>query len=316
MPPYGNNIASILQGARGLRGSAQRGQPPDIQATLASLRQQLYGMPQQGVAGPGGPMTGGGPYLNPGGDPNAGRSFGQTTGGPAGGGTMQPNLGGDTLQQPRPQPAWQQLAALGLGGQGSPAANRAALLAAQAGQPGGAPGIGGAQQGDGTVMTDGGLPAGAGGAAANVGAELQNVNGGGLQGGPRGGVGPAPPGATWRADPSMADTGGGMWVGASGQPVDWQGRSVEEVLRTGGGPGPFAAQTPASAQTLPATMTTAPPNLKPTFQGAMTPGLVQPQMPAQQRIQQARQGIRQGVQRALRKPATTTGTAAPASGRK
>jgi hypothetical protein len=262
------NFASMLQAARG-----QRGQPPDIQQTLANMRQQLYGMPAQG---------------------------GQAVGQPNLGGDMiqQPNLGAgnisDLMQRNPPQapgkPAWQQLAELGIGGQGSPAANQAALAAAQGGAA--APGVSG-----------------------NIGDALQAATGGGLQAG-------APPGsgfvdpmnvtldrmnvtpeivARFQADVERMQREG---VDVNGNPI--------QLIAWNGGRNPSAPTAPQTVQTLPATMTIPPnPNIKPALQGAMTPGVMQPRQPAQQRIAAARQGIRQGVQQALRKPARAPVSAGP-----
>lgn len=97
---------------------------------------------------------------------------------------------------------------------------------------------------------------------ARRGVAQQNPQGQSVAGVPSGDgpFGPAPPGATWVPDPNMADTGGGMFRNAEGQPVDFQGRPLPGF---GGGP---AASGPFSGQPLPVA--------RPTFQpggGLMAP---------------------------------------------
>jgi hypothetical protein len=127
--------------------------------------------------------------------------------------TPPPAFGGNA-------PLWQRLQALGLQGQGSRAANRAMLdRANQPQRPQGSGGVGPAGQG---------------------------------RGGPGRPLGPRPPGATWRPDPSMADTGGGLWVGPDGRPVDWRGQPLPTF---GGGPLPAWATGPhPAAPAVPASM--------------------------------------------------------------
>jgi hypothetical protein len=250
-----------------LQGAGQRGQPPDIQQALANMRLQLYGMPQQGSP------SGNGLQVDPG---FAGRQ-----------------IGGGATQPQHPMPAWQQLAQMGIGGQGSAAGNRAALQAAQGGQSFG----GGLPTAGVTPDQNNQLPP-----------ELLN----------------AKPMPFPEFDPNNQQGNN------QGPPVgmDFTGRSFgpAPVPITGGGlqpplaPAPNGGAPPAPAPgiygagELPATMTAPPVQTsvtKPTLQPATAPqsqapvrqAIMQPRMPAQQRIAQARQGIRAGVQQALRRPA-------------
>ncbi len=125
-----------------------------------------------------------------------------------------PSRGPAALPPAPAKPAWQQLRERGITGQGSAAANKAALAEAQASDP---LMSASAQPDAGRSLPN---PAIAAGATAFERPPAE-VN----AGGPPPGV-PTPPGATWTADPSMADTGGGMFVGADGRPVDYNGQPV------------------------------------------------------------------------------------------
>lgn len=164
---------------------------------------------------------------------------------------------------PAPKLAWQQLAEQGIAGQGSAAANKAKLASL-------APPVGTTV----TTMGDDGadprlnrpptdmiakrIPGGP--TDMGIARRIPPDPNGEMRVGGRGGMAsylpgrrgdvtdfmdrgaqpppgmPVPPGATWKPDPSMADTGGGMFVGPDGQPVGYDGRPVGSF---GDGAGPL-----------------------------------------------------------------------------
>jgi hypothetical protein len=186
-------------GSLGQQGGGGQG-AGGVAAMLANLRQRLYGQQagqQQGQIADYVRNLPGGAGQPPGANPAAGMPNG-----------VPPRL--------------QALAAQ------DPAAAQARFAQFQAGQ---LPGQQGQPQIQSFPMPPAGRPMRQGGAV--------DVRGsGGPSGSPGSGpFGPPPPGATWRPDPSTADTGGGMFVNAQGQPVDHQGRVVADVLAGRGGPG-------------------------------------------------------------------------------